>query len=249
MEFKHYTKYEDFVDDIINNYNHEEINKTIKIFKSYITDLDFIQCMGKENNSLKLCDTSFYNHYEFKNIEDVVFECFYNLTLDDFNDFIKNYQIDNSNDAFKGTYYFNDYAIVFKNERLLTTVKKYFRYNKNGFLSPIYLDEGYFNHRLVIDTIIETLQKLSIGAIKITDLKQGIKPKYVKTELSMPEKIALLKLISENTLNKIPIMEDKYRFIHGLIGGSYDNVKKYYNNGITKAHENTAKEFLNSKTI
>ena len=86
--------------------------------------------------------------------------------------------------------------------------------------------------------------------------KEQIKGKYqkpksnTKQSLSSPEKIAVLYEIGIGTiLNKMPVQEDKYRFIHELIGGNYDNVKKYMMNGLTKDHHLKAKDFINSKTI
>ena len=82
---------------------------------------------------------------------------------------------------------------------------------------------------------------------------KGEKPKQLnsnRTDLSAPEKIAVLYEIGiQETLNKIPVQEDKYRFIHSLIGGSYDNVKKYMVNGLSKDNKLKAKDFINSKTI
>ncbi|REC41697.1 hypothetical protein [Chryseobacterium sp. 5_R23647] len=76
------------------------------------------------------------------------------------------------------------------------------------------------------------------------------KSRREKTELSNPEKIAVLfEMGIEETLKKFPINEDKYRFIHILIGGDYDNIKKVMIAGVTNANVSVAKDFINSKTV
>lgn len=76
------------------------------------------------------------------------------------------------------------------------------------------------------------------------------KSRREKTQLSNPEKIAVLYEAGiEDTLKKIPVNEDKYRFIHVLIGGDYDNIKKVMIAGVTNDNIRVAKDFINSKTV
>ncbi|WP_332028744.1 hypothetical protein [Kaistella sp.] len=77
------------------------------------------------------------------------------------------------------------------------------------------------------------------------------KAKQKKTiQLSNPDKIAVLyKLGIESTLKNFNVTEDRYRFIHALIGGDYDNIKKVMIAGVSKKNEIAAQEFINSKTI
>ena len=98
----------------------------------------------------------------------------------------------------------------------------------------------------------QTIQEINkIIALLIFEItKQPKQLNSNRTDLSAPEKIAVLYEIGiQETLNKIPVQEDKYRFIHSLIGGSYDNVKKYMVNGLSKDNKLKAKDFINSKTI
>jgi hypothetical protein len=75
------------------------------------------------------------------------------------------------------------------------------------------------------------------------------KTNHHKSKLSNPEKIAVLyRLGIEETLNKFIVNEDKYRFIHELIGGNYDNIKKVMIAGVTNENKRVAQEFINSKT-
>ncbi|WHF51380.1 hypothetical protein QGN23_13275 [Chryseobacterium gotjawalense] len=79
--------------------------------------------------------------------------------------------------------------------------------------------------------------------------RNNLRPK-IKTELSNPEKIAVLYATGiETTLNKFPIIEDRYRFIHALIGGDYSNIKKVMIAGVSSGNKTAAQEFINSKTI
>lgn len=83
-------------------------------------------------------------------------------------------------------------------------------------------------------------------------IKKRIIPKSrrEKTQLSNPEKIAVLfETGIGETLKKFPINEDKYRFIHILIGGDYDNIKKVMMAGVTNGNISVAKDFINSKTV
>jgi len=77
------------------------------------------------------------------------------------------------------------------------------------------------------------------------------KPKAkAKTEFNQPEKIGiLLELGIMNELEKIPIKEDRYRVIHALIGGDYDNLRGSVISGISNDNRRAAKEFINSKRI
>lgn len=80
-------------------------------------------------------------------------------------------------------------------------------------------------------------------------IRNNVKPKTV-TKLSNPEKIAVLYETGiESTLKKFPVKEDKYRFIHELIGGDYSNIKKVMIAGVSNENKRVAQEFINSKTI
>lgn len=101
-----------------------------------------------------------------------------------------------------------------------------------------------FGIRLVTDDIYRFILN-EILKLQITHTKKDLQK--IKT-LSNPEKIAVLYSIGiENTLNQFPITEDKYRFVHALIGGSYDNIRKVMSSGVSNENKRVAQEFINSK--
>lgn len=121
-------------------------------------------------------------------------------------------------------------------------------------------------HNLQSDDFLDILKEIHIEILRysayqhehlsnlddINSKLEAIKmPKAkVKTEFNQPEKIGiLLELGIMNELQNIPIKEDRYRVMHAIIGGDYDNLKKYVINGISNDNERTAKEFINSKRI
>ncbi|WP_209390561.1 hypothetical protein [Chryseobacterium sp. RR2-3-20] len=104
------------------------------------------------------------------------------------------------------------------------------------------LEYLYYQKSIEIGKRIE--QEGYFKSLKTQNLKK------TRMELSNPEKIAVLyKLGIEETLNKFPIKEDRYRFIHELIGGNYDNIKSTMINGVSNDNERVAQDFINSKTI
>ncbi len=114
--------------------------------------------------------------------------------------------------------------------------------------NPIFTEIGSYKKK---DEHLQTINAYrSILIFLKIEINNNVKPFIKKTRLSNPEKIAVLYEIGiETILNKIPIQEDKYRFIHELIGGNYDNIKKYMMNGLTNDNHLKAKDFINSKTI
>lgn len=95
---------------------------------------------------------------------------------------------------------------------------------------------------------IENTDKI-INLIRFESRKETKPTQTKKSKLSNPEKIAVLyRLGIEETLNKFIVNEDKYRFIHELIGGNYDNIKKVMIAGVTNENKRVAQEFINSKT-
>lgn len=142
--------------------------------------------------------------------------------------------------------------IDYKNlNRELTTVELFTILLTNRFQ---FLQEGI--NDVEISNELNRVIK-NYGYIAFLDFKKYLlensnqKPTIKKQiKLSNPDKIAvLIELGIEETLKKFPITEDKYRFIHELIGGNYDNIKKVMIAGVSNENKRNAKDFINSKTI
>ncbi len=122
-----------------------------------------------------------------------------------------------------------------------------------------WLETLEFDKKLIIE--FENILNFIYEEIELEEGKQIEQEKLIKKfavkkvkreikELSNPEKIAVLyKLGIEETLNKFPVKEDRYKFIHELIGGDYSNIKKVMISGVSNDNMRTAQEFINSKTI
>lgn len=125
-----------------------------------------------------------------------------------------------------------------------------FNYSKELQIEKIFSISVPFNkedHIIILNAFSHIINFIKVEILEF-EIKNKAKP--IKTNLSNPEKIAVLyKIGIEETLNKFPITEDKYRFIHELIGGNYDNIKKTMIAGVSNDNIKVAQEFINSKTI
>lgn len=175
---------------------------------------------------------------------------FYQSLAEFQNNFEDDYYIEHSQENPKLSYlqYLKDlYELYDLKSEILNNQQQYTKDFKNNKLKK----EDY-------DDLIKLEFKLLLEYNKI---RRFIEKKIVRAELSAeaktkperkltnPEKIAVLYLTgTEETLKKMPIAEDKYRYIHTLIGGDYDNIKKTVIKGLTNENIRVAKEFIYSKT-
>ena len=203
--------------------------------KNYIKDYEGL-------NDIGFCDYLTYLANQYSEIIKLQNRLKNNCSINDFQKLLKDYT---DKRILKYVLKYTLFPTSENEENKAYDIKIEFQNHELNFLNNSFEREKRYNK--ISNAHSEILNFVKFEIIKF-EIKNKAKP--IKTNLSNPEKIAVLyKIGIEETLNKFPITEDKYRFIHELIGGNYDNIKKTMIAGVSNDNIKVAQEFINSKTI
>lgn len=243
MAFKNYDSYNDFFTDLEALYKSHDLhinNNDLQWFNYDLEHLikDYTEYMKGFENIEVIYKNPIHNYITNENVKSEI------VNFSEIPNIFTNFKItfkDIEHNLKNSSFYcsFNDFTLVFSSRH---TAKNFSHLLKND--DSWELQENFSEHIFLHEKIVNELKEIRLGK----ELNKT--EKKTKSKLSNPEKIAVLyNLGIEETLNKFPIKEDRYRFIHELIGGNYDNIKSIMRNGVSNDNKRVAQDFINSKTI